>query len=61
VGGWEGGRVFRIFSPVRNEFLDLCVDCVSFTGDYSTNRLVHSITVVQIIINISIINVLFIM
>jgi hypothetical protein len=55
---WEGGRVFRILSPVRNVFLNVCVDCVSYTGDYSTDRLVHSITVVlhvvEILINIRI-------
>jgi hypothetical protein len=54
--GWEGGR---ILSPVMNVFLQLHVDCVSYhSGDYRTERLVLSITVVlhvvQIYINMSI-------
>jgi hypothetical protein len=52
---WEGGR---ILSPVINVFLQLHVHCVSYhSGDYRTERLVHSIAVlhvVQIHINISI-------
>jgi hypothetical protein len=48
----------RILSPVMNVFLQLHVDCVSYhSGDYRTERLVRSITVlhvVQIHINISI-------
>jgi hypothetical protein len=65
LGGWEvwtqwqGERVSRILSPVMNVFLQLHVCCVSYhSGDYRTERLVHSITVVidvvQIHINISI-------
>jgi hypothetical protein len=58
LGVWEGGRMGMILSSVRNVFLNLFVDCLSYTGDYSTDRLVHSITVVlhvvQILINISI-------
>jgi hypothetical protein len=58
LGVWEGGRIRMIPSSVRNVYLKVCVDCVSYTGDYSTDRLVHSITVfvhvVQMIIIISI-------
>jgi hypothetical protein len=58
LGVWEGGRIGMILSPVRNVFLKVCVDCVSYTGDYSTDRLVRNITVVlhfvEILINISI-------
>jgi hypothetical protein len=42
--GWEGGRIGRIFSPVLNLHLQLY--CFSYSGDYRTERLVHSITVV---------------
>jgi hypothetical protein len=51
--------ISRIFSAVINVFLQLHEDCVSYqSGDYRTERLVHSITdvlqVLQIHINISI-------
>jgi hypothetical protein len=51
---WEGGRFSRMFSPVINVFLELHVDCLCYISiDYRTERLVHSITIVQIRINIS--------
>jgi hypothetical protein len=53
---WQGERIGRILSPVMNVFLQLHSCCVSYhTGDYGTERLVHSINVVvQIHINIRI-------
>jgi hypothetical protein len=55
----EGGSFSRILSPIIIAILPLRVDCVSYhSGDYRTERLVHSITVVlhvvQIHINVSI-------
>jgi hypothetical protein len=45
----------RMCSPVTNVFLQLDIDCVCYIScDYRTERLVHSITVVQLHINISI-------
>jgi hypothetical protein len=46
---WEGGR---ILSPIMNVFLQLHVDCVSYFGNYLTERLVHSITVVLHVVKI---------
>jgi hypothetical protein len=52
---WEGGCIGRILSPVMNVLLQLHVDGVSYhSGDCRIERLVHSITVVQIHINIGI-------
>jgi hypothetical protein len=43
-----------MFSPAINLFLQLHVDCVCYISvDYRTERLVHSITVAQIHININ--------
>jgi hypothetical protein len=43
------------FSPVINVFLQLHVDCVRYhSGDYRTERLVHSITVVLRVVQIHI-------
>jgi hypothetical protein len=44
---WEGGTIGRILSPVIYVFLLLHVDCVIFhSGDYRTERPVHSIILV---------------
>jgi hypothetical protein len=51
---WQDGRIGRMFSPVINIFLQLHVDCVCYISvDYRTERLVDSITIVEIHINIS--------
>jgi hypothetical protein len=53
---WECGSFGSILSPVINAFLQLGVDCVSYhSGDYRTEGLVHSITVVLPVVQIQII------
>jgi hypothetical protein len=51
---WHCGSFGKMFSPVINVFFELHVDCIcSISLDDRTERLVHSITVAQIHINIS--------
>jgi hypothetical protein len=50
---WESGKLRRLFSPVINVFLQLHVYCICYISvDYRTERLCHSITVVQIHVNV---------
>jgi hypothetical protein len=42
----EVGRFGRILSPVMDVFLQLNIHCVSYSGHYRAQRLVHSINVV---------------
>jgi hypothetical protein len=50
----EGERIGRILSPLINVFLQHHIDFVSYFGDYHTERLVHSITVVLHVVQIHI-------
>jgi hypothetical protein len=53
---WEGGSFGRVLSPTINAFLHLGGDCVNYhSGDYRTERLLHSITVVIHVLQIHII------
>jgi hypothetical protein len=55
----EDTRIERILSPVKNLFLQVRVDCVSYhSGDNRTQRLVHSIIVLLHVVQIPI-NLLF--
>jgi hypothetical protein len=46
---WNDREGRRILSPVINVALQLHIDCASYSGDYLTERLVHSITVLQVV------------
>jgi hypothetical protein len=48
----KGRTIGRKLSPVINVFLQLRVDCVSYSGDYLSERLVHSTTVVLHVVHI---------
>jgi hypothetical protein len=51
-GGLVDGGDGWFLSPVINLCLQLHVDCVSYSGDYRTERLVHSISVVLHVVQI---------